>query len=116
MVFPYERNAQGFHSLPGAQPSDLTANFGSALQKPNSYGLRRMRRVTYRSFLPWPPARSEKKYNSVPSQEIDGAPSNEVLFTPAPRFTGVDQALSALDRVDTHTSWPPMPSGRPVTS
>jgi len=54
--------------------------------------------------LPNPPPRSEKKYSSVPSNEIDGALSKVELLTPAPRLTGVDHGLLKSSRVDIHRS------------
>src|SRR4029077_2967099 len=72
----------------------------------------RARVVTYRSLLPEPPGRSEKKYRVVPSNDSAGAPSKAVLLMLGPpscwftrsRFTGGDQTSLVVARVETHRS------------
>src|SRR5206468_6635644 len=97
-------------------PPESVRELRSLIERMEAEALMRCRIVTYRSLLPRPPARSEKKYSVVPSKESAGAPSNAVLLTVAPRLAGVDQGSSVLARVDTQMSWLPTPPTRPDPS
>src|SRR5688500_9996162 len=64
------------------------------------------------SRRPMPARRSETKYNVRPSAERDGCDSHAVLFTLAPRLTGLVQSLPILRL--SYRSQLPMMSGRPT--
>src|SRR6185369_1430841 len=61
------------------------------------------------SCEPSPPARSEPKYRVVPSHDREARRSLTALFTPLPRFVGVDHGAVVDVRVDVHRSRPPRP-------
>ena len=46
----------------------------------------------------------------MPSEDNAGRVSLNPVFTPGPKFTGVDQVLEGVSRVDTHKSRRPIPA------
>ena len=48
----------------------------------------------------------------MPSEDNAGSMSLNPVLTPGPRFTGVDQVLDGVSRVDAHKSRRPIPPGR----
>src|SRR3990172_3963886 len=72
----------------------------------------RVRVVTHKSVSQKPRGRQDAKTSVNRSDDRYACWSSSGVFTPAPRFTGVDHGSDVLPRVETHTSVRPRPPGR----